>query len=296
MQDKQNKASQPGDPVTDADHQARLKEGLVRLTQPEPRGSFRIGARLRNYFLTGLVIVGPVGITIYIARWFISVVDTWVKPYVPDIYNPDTYLPFPVPGIGLIFAFLGLTIIGALAANLLGRSLISTGEMILGRMPIVRNVYSALKQIFESVVSASSPDNAFQKVGLIEFPSKGIWSIVFVTAEAAGEIRDSEPGQQDLVTVFMPTAIVPPTGFVCFVPRNNIIFLQMGVEDAAKIVISAGMVPPPEYQKKLDKIARGVLGRGKAGRDAGRRGKGENAGDKIDPAVAGGPPLQDGKG
>jgi len=243
------------DVTSDADHQAKLQEGLARLTQPDTPHSARIGTRLRNYFLTGLVVVGPVSITIYTALWFINIVDEWIKPYVPDIYNPDTYLPFPVPGIGLVFAIFGLTVIGALAANLLGRSLISTGEMVLGRMPIVRNVYSALKQIFESVVSASSPDKAFQKVGLIEFPSKGIWSLVFVTAEAAGEIRDSEPGKQDLVTVFMPTAIVPPTGFVCFIPRNDIIFLQMNVEDAAKVVISAGMVPPPEIQETLNELA-----------------------------------------
>ena len=154
--------------------------------------------------------------------------------------------------------------------------------MILGRMPIVRNVYSALKQIFESVVSASNPENAFQKVGLIEFPSKGIWSIVFVTAEAAGEIRDSEPGQQDLVTVFMPTAIVPPTGFVCFVPRKDVIFLQMSVEDAAKVVISAGMVPPPEYQEKLDKIAKGVLGKAaRKGSKGGRSGAAQGPGQTI---------------
>ena len=101
------------------------------------------GARLRNYFLTGLVVVGPVTITLYIAWYFITIVDAWVKPYVPRIYNPDYYLPFPIPGVGLLFAIVGLTLIGALAANLLGRSLISAGELMLGRMPIVRNVYRA---------------------------------------------------------------------------------------------------------------------------------------------------------
>jgi hypothetical protein len=125
---------------------------------------WRLGARLRNYFLTGLVVVGPVAITVYIAWYVINIVDRWVKPYIPGIYNPDTYLPFAVPGFGLVFAILMLTMIGALAANLLGRSLISSGEMMLDRMPIVRNLYRALKQIFESVLTVTAPQQAFQKV------------------------------------------------------------------------------------------------------------------------------------
>lgn len=214
-----------------------------------------IGARLRNYFLTGLVVVGPVTITLYIAWWFINVVDAWVKPFVPQAYNPETYLPFPMPGIGLVFGIIGLTLIGALAANLLGRTIISSGELFLGRMPIVRNLYQALKQIFVSVVSAAGPGTSFHKVGLIEFPSKGIWSLVYVTGEASGEIKEVRPGgEDDLMTVFMPTGIMPPTGFVCLVPRKDVIFLSMTVEDAAKMVISAGMVMP-EYQKQLQSLA-----------------------------------------
>ena len=213
---------------------------------------WRLGARLRNYFLTGLVVVGPVAITVYIAWYVINIVDRWVKPYIPNIYNPDYYLPFAVPGIGLVFAFLMLTLIGALAANLLGRSLISTGEMMLDRMPIVRNLYRALKQIFESVVSVSTPEQSFQKVGLLEFPSKGIWSIVFVTGEATKQIAILKP-EDDLISVFMPTGMLPPTGFVCFVPRVNVTIIGMSIEDAAKIIISAGMVNP-ETQARLREL------------------------------------------
>ena len=121
------------------------------------RGGWHLGARLRNYFLTGLVIVGPVTITLYFAWWFINVTDAWIKPFVPTAYLPDTYLPFPVPGFGLVVGIVALTLIGALTANLLGRTLISFGEQMVGGMPIVRNVYRALKQIFESVVSATRP-------------------------------------------------------------------------------------------------------------------------------------------
>ena len=229
--------------------------------RPEPAAPVashrrRLGARLRNYFLTGLVVVGPVAITVYIAWYVINIVDRWVKPYIPGIYNPDTYLPFPVPGFGLVFAILMLTMIGALAANLLGRSLISTGEMMLDRMPIVRNLYRALKQIFESVLSVAAPQQAFQKVGLLEFPSKGIWSIVFVTGEAAKQIAALNP-QDDLISVFMPTGMLPPSGFVCFVPRTSVTLIGMSVEDAAKIVISAGMVNP-ETQAQLRELREGV--------------------------------------
>jgi uncharacterized membrane protein len=232
---------------------AELKAGLAKLaleSKPEP---LHAGARLRNYFLTGLVVVGPVTITLYIAEYFITIVDAWVKPYIPRIYNPDSYLPFPIPGVGLLFAIVVLTLIGALAANLLGRSLISAGEMMVGRMPIVRNVYQGLKQIFESVVTASAPNKSFQKVALMEFPSKGIWSIVFVTGEAAEQITAELPGQ-DLISVFMPTGMLPPSGFVCFVPRADVLPVKMTVEDAAKIIISAGMVNP-ETQAKLKQLA-----------------------------------------
>ena len=229
---------------------------LAKLSEPAPEDHrMRLGARLRNYFLTGLLVVGPVTITIYAANWFVNFVDGTVKPFVPRIYNPDTYLPFSVPGIGLLFAIVGLMLIGALAANLLGRTLISYGDLFLGRMPIVRNVYRAVQQIFESVIHAAGPTTNFQKVGLIEFPSKGIWSLVFVTGETTGEIAAAKPaGETELLTVFMATGIVPPTGFVCFVPRNDVTFLNMSVEDAAKIVISAGMVMP-DQQKKLAEMA-----------------------------------------
>lgn len=234
-----------------------LRARLQKLAADDAPRSLHLGARLRNYFLTGLVIVGPVTITLYIIWWLINVVDAWIKPFVPRVYNPDTYLPFALPGIGLVFAILVLMSIGALAANLLGRTLISYGELMLGRMPIVRNVYRAMKQIFESVVTAAAPESGFQKVGLIEFPSKGLWSIVFVTGETGGEIAASAPGgESDLLTVFMPTGIVPPTGFVCFVPRKDVTFLSMSIEDAAKVVISGGMVTP-EFRARMTAVAPG---------------------------------------
>lgn len=214
-----------------------------------------LGARLRNYFLTGLVIVGPVAVTLYIVWWFINYVDQWVKPLVPRIYNPETYLHVAVPGFGLIFSVLALTLIGALAANLIGRTLITSGEIFLDSMPIVRNLYRGLKQMFESVAAAAQPQRKIAKVGLMEFPSKGIWSIVYITGEATGEIEALAPGgEKDNLIVWMPTGFVPPTGFVCVVPRKDVVPLQMTAEDAAKLVMTAGIVIP-DYQKRLRELA-----------------------------------------
>ena len=250
MQDRPDASAR----TADAHPEAELQAGLAKLATDDHTGGLGLAARLRNYFLTGLVVVGPVMITLYTAWYFITWADGWVKPYIPSVYNPDTYLPFPVPGFGLIFAIVLLTMIGALAANLIGRSLISAGEMLVGRMPIVRNVYRALKQIFESVVTVTAPAQAFQKVALMEFPSKGIWSIVFVTGEVASQIAETRPGE-DLVSVFMPTGMLPPSGFVCFVQRRDLVPIKMSVEDAAKVIISAGMVNP-ETQEKLKELAR----------------------------------------
>jgi uncharacterized membrane protein len=233
---------------------AEVTEGLAKLAEGDPKERVSLGARVRNYFLTGLVVVGPVTITLYIARYVIDAVDRFVKPYIPAIHNSDTYLPFALPGFGLLFAILLLTMIGALAANLIGRTIISAGEVMMNRMPVVRNVYRGTKQIFESVVTASAPNQqAFQKVALMEFPSKGIWAIVFVTGEATPEIRTVVP-EQELVSVFLPTHLLPPSGFVVFVPRANVIPIDLSVEDAAKIIISAGLVNP-KTQKKLQDLA-----------------------------------------
>jgi uncharacterized membrane protein len=233
--------------------EAQLTAGLKRLARDDGKTGWRLGSRIRNAFLTGLVIVGPVTITLWLMWGIVHWIDAWIKPLLPTAFNPDTYLPFPVPGFGLVIAVVGLTLIGALAANLLGRALVSSGELMMSRTPIVRNVYGALKQIFESVISTTGSNPSFQKVGMIEFPSKEIWSLVFVTGETTGEIKDEKPGGEgDLLTVFMPTGIVPPTGFICFVPRANVVFLKMTVEEAAKIILSGGIVMPSTEQEKLN--------------------------------------------
>ncbi|AXS40494.1 DUF502 domain-containing protein [Breoghania sp. L-A4] len=208
--------------------------------------------RLRNYFLTGLVITGPLGITAYLTWSLILWVDGWVKPWIPIHYNPDTYLPFAVPGFGLIVSFFTLTMIGFLTANIAGRTLISYGEQILGRMPVVRNLYRGLKQIFETALSQRG--NSFKKAALIEYPRHGLWAIVFLATGTKGEVAHLLGDDRELVSVFLPTTPNPTSGFLLFVPRADILELDMGVEDAAKLVISAGLVAP-EYQKKTRALA-----------------------------------------
>lgn len=205
------------------------------------RSSF--GARLRNYFLTGLVIAAPISITVYITWWFVDLIDNWFKPLVPAAYNPETYLPFAVPGVGLLFAIFLLIALGALTANFFGRTIVGLGERFMDNMPLVRNLYKALKQIFETVVSQSN--SSFKEVALIEYPRKGLYALVFVSTRTTGEVLDRAGfGEDELLSVFLPTTPNPTSGFLLFVPAKDVELLDMSVEEAAKMVISAGLVTP----------------------------------------------------
>ncbi len=240
----------------------RRRASLARLfVGPKKDDSHRIGTRLRNYLFTGLIIVGPVSITVYIVWWFVNLVDAWVKPLLPSLEEIERNLPFElpfpisalpdIPGVGLIVAIIGLMLIGALTANLFGRTLFGYGELMLGRMPIVRNVYGALKQIFETVLSKSG--SSFQRVGLIEYPRKGIYSIIFISTETRGEIQ-MRHGSDQLISVFLPTTPNPTSGFLLFVPERDVKILDMSVEEAAKMIISAGLVVPA-YAEDMDQAA-----------------------------------------
>lgn len=202
-------------------------------------------ARLRNYFLTGLVIAAPLFLTVYIIRTTINWIDSWVIPYIPAAYLPSTYIPYSVPGFGVIVALVFITLLGFLVANIVGRRLVHLGESLLSRMPVVRNIYSGLKQIFETAVSTNT--KPFKTVGMIEFPRKGLWSIVFIGGETRGEVVAKYPdggGQGDILSVFVPTTPTPLSGYLVFAQRKDVVILDMSVEEAAKMVISAGIVTP----------------------------------------------------
>ncbi|WP_205853342.1 DUF502 domain-containing protein [Zhengella mangrovi] len=209
--------------------------------------------RLRNYFLTGFIVLAPLAVTAWLAWTFIGWVDSWVKPYIPARYNPDFYLPFPVPGFGLIVALFLITLIGFLTANFIGRSIVGYGEHLLGQMPLVRSIYRGLKQIIETVLSDKS--NTFKQVALVQYPRKGLWALVFIATEAQGEVKQViERESGDTIAVFLPTTPNPTSGFLLFVPRSDVHILDMTVEDAAKLIISAGLVSP-EYQAKTQALA-----------------------------------------
>lgn len=211
--------------------------------EPAPRG-LTGGQRLRNYFLTGVIISGPLVITVYLSLFIINWVDGWVKPLIPSIYLPETYLPFAIPGFGIVVLLLGLTLLGFLTANLVGRTLIDFGESLLHRMPVVRGLYRSVKQIFETVFSQSG--TSFRTVALVEYPSPGCWSIVFLSTPPSAEIASGLPKSQEFISVFLPCAPNPTTGFFFYVPRDKVIEVPVSVDDAAKIVMSLGLLRPGE--------------------------------------------------
>jgi uncharacterized membrane protein len=222
-------------------------DDLVQQASPPPRRRSRARVRLRNYFLTGIVVAAPIGITIYITWTFVHWVDSRVKPLIPRAYNPDNYLPFSVPGVGLLFAILIITLLGFLTANLVGRTMVAYGEGLLDRVPLVRNVYRGLRQLFQTALSQTS--RSFQKVVLVEYPTPGVWRVGFVATRAKGDIRAQHP-DKDLLAVFIPNTPNVTAGFLIFVPRKNAVVLDMSVEEAAKMIISAGLVTPDTVPAK----------------------------------------------
>jgi uncharacterized membrane protein len=200
-------------------------------------------ARLRAYLLAGIVVTTPLAITFWLTWNFIRWVDVQVTPLIPAAYNPGTYLPFSVPGLGLLIMLIFLTLVGFVAANFFGRSLIHLGERLVGRMPVVRSIYGAAKQIIETVLRNSS--NSFRQVVLMEYPRRGVWSIAFLTGEASGELQRRLG--EDWITVYMPTTPNPTSGFLLMVRQAEVIALDMSVEDAIKLIISAGVIVPPDH-------------------------------------------------
>jgi len=215
--------------------EAGLQADLAKLTldaEPQP---LHVTARLRNYFLTGVVITGPIALTLYITWHIIDAIDIWVRPLLPVMH-----LPFPIPGLGLMVGIVSLTLIGAVAAHLFGRSLFSASEIMVARLPIIRNVYRGLHDIFTSVVAATGHNAPAHKVALVQFPSEGIWSLAFITGTAAVAVKETA-SDTDLISVFIPHGLLPPSGITCFVRRGDVKPLAMSVEDAARIIFSGGM-------------------------------------------------------
>ena len=208
-------------------------------------------ARLRASFLTGLVVIAPVGLTVWLVWSLIGWVDGFVLPLVPYDFQPEKYIRINLRGVGVIFFLIFTIVVGWIAKGLIGKSLINFAESLVNRMPVVRSIYSGVKQIAETVFAQS--ERSFEKACLIEYPRKGIWAIGFVSIQAKGEVAMRAGKGGDLVGVFVPTTPNPTSGFLLFFPREDVIELDMSLEEAAKLVISAGLVYPGEAAPKEEK-------------------------------------------
>ena len=207
--------------------------------------------RLRTSFLTGLVVIAPIGLTLWLLWSVIGWIDGFVLPFVPNAYQPENIIetffgveaPVNVRGLGVVLFLIFTILVGWLAKGIIGRSMINYAESLVDRMPVVRSIYNGLKQIAETVFSQA--ESSFDTACLVEYPRRGIWAIAFISTSAKGEVKARIPSDDDLMSVFLPTTPNPTSGFLLFVPRSEVIELDMTVEDAAKLVISAGLVYPP---------------------------------------------------
>ncbi len=199
-----------------------------------------VGERLRAYFLAGILVTGPIAFTIWITWSIIDFVDRMVSHLVPTSYNPSNYFPFNIPGFGLVIAVVALTLIGWLTAGYVGRLLLRLSDRVMKRMPVVRGIYGALKQIFETVLAKRS--TSFREVVLVEWPRRGMWTVAFVTAPGEGELRTHVA--PDSVGLYVPTTPNPTSGYLVYVSREEVVPLSMTVEEGIKLVISGGIITP----------------------------------------------------
>lgn len=210
-------------------------------------------ASLRGNFLTGLIAIAPIGLTLWLIWTAIDWIDSWVIPFIPQAYRPETLLGWDVPGTGVLIFLIFTVTVGWAAKGLIGRTFIHWGELIVARMPVVRSVYNALKQIAETVFATS--DSNFDRACLVEYPRRGIWAMAFISSATRGELGTRLADQGPLLSVFLPTTPNPTSGFLLFVPESDVIILDMNVEDAAKLVISAGLVYPASRAEVTQAIA-----------------------------------------
>ncbi len=216
---------------------------LKNLTPPPPeRRKRRWLAGLRNNFFTGLVVVAPIGMTLWLVWAVTGKIDGMVLPFIPESFNPKNYIGINLRGVGVIIFLIFTVIIGWMTKGIMGKSLLNLGEDLVDRMPVVRSVYNGLKQLAETVFAQS--ETSFDKVCLVEYPRKGIWAVAFISTTTKGEVNQKIPVDEQLISVFLPTTPNPTSGFLLFVPQSDLIELDMTVGDAMKLVISAGLVYP----------------------------------------------------
>lgn len=211
-------------------------------------------ARIRAYFLAGILVTAPIGITVYLTWIFLQFINNRVTALIPWQYNPFNYLPLSVPGVQLIQSVVSLIIvitafilIGWFARNVLGRMIYRIAEYVMHQMPVINKIYNAIKQIMETIMASQS--QAFREVVVLEYPRKGVWSLGFVTGRSEGEVQRTTA--QETMSVFVPTTPNPTSGYLLFVPKKELFFLDMTVEEAAKLIVSAGIIVPPDRGKDV---------------------------------------------
>ena len=199
------------------------------------RKSVSIIAKLRNYFITGVVVLVPIGITLYLTKFFITISPNLI----PEKINPNNYMPFSVPGLEIFLSVIFITLIGGLSLSFIGKKFLTLFNDLLKKIPILRTIYSAIGQMAETL----APNRKNKKtVVLVQYPSKGSWAVGFATNDNKGEI--SKKTNQSLVNVFVPTTPNPTSGFLLMFPKNEIIYLDMSFEEASKFIVSAGTSNP----------------------------------------------------
>jgi uncharacterized membrane protein len=196
-----------------------------------------VKVQTRRHFLTGLLVIVPLGLTFFVVSWIVGFMDQ-ILVYIPPKFHPDTYLPFSIPGLGVIFTLFIIQFVGLLSANLFGRKVVKTYEQVLDRIPFVRGIYLAVKQLLEQILSQDS--DRFRRAVLVEYPRKGIYSIGFVTGVGAGQVQ--EKTLEKVLNIFIPTTPNPTSGYYLLVPESDVVPLTLTVEQAFKIIVSAGMV------------------------------------------------------
>lgn len=208
----------------------------------------KLGKKLKKYFLTGLVVLGPLGMTLLVVQWVVGIMDRLILTLLPDVLHPSSLLGRYIPGFGVIATLLLVLLVGMLTANFFGRTLVVWSEQLMGKIPLIKGIYGLFRQVTDTLFSKEK--SGFRKVVLIEYPRRGLWSLGFITGISEGELQQVTPHR--LINVFLPTAPLPTSGFYVLVPEEDVLELQMSIDDAFKLVVSGGMVNPPDRGKASD--------------------------------------------
>lgn len=202
---------------------------------------------LKTYFFTGIIVTAPIAITLYLAVELISYIDKTVTGLIPEAYNPNNFLPYGLPGIGIILLLLFFTGIGMLTANFVGQALVRLGYRLIGKMPVISGLYNAIRKIFETLLG-SDKNKAFRQAVLIEYPRKNLWTIAFLTAPVVPQMIQKKLNNDNLISIYVPTTPNPTSGFFLYVPETEVIYLDMSVDEALKIILSTGIIDPSEKE------------------------------------------------